>query len=237
VARAQGTDTLIDPVGGITVRQKTAPVETQNPLTRFGVAKTPQPISFSGVKATLGDPNAGPTVPLTAVEPVNEPFAPAQFFDMDDGKKLSSAGFEQYQAGYVFATDTNKANVQGGSAFTFMPQLVTWQINSDGSETQIANYTPTDDKVAAANQRSAVAKGGLTQAGTRRFVNRALAQAFSEVVPTFVIGDNTTLLQVDKTPAAAVRSATLIALDAFRAQNLEQAAGLQVTALHELSHG
>ncbi len=237
VARAQGTDTLIDPVGGITVRQKTAPVETQNPLTRFGVAKTPKPISFSGVKATLGDPSAGPTVPLTAVEPVNEPFAPAQFFDMDDGKKLSSPGFEQYQAGYVFATDANNANVQGGSAFTFMPQLVTWQINSDGSETQIANYTPTDEKVAAANQRSAVAKGGLTQAGTRRFVNRAFVQAFSEVVPSFVIGDNTTLLQVDKTPAAAVRSATLIALDAFRAQNLEQAAGLQVTALHELSHG
>jgi uncharacterized protein DUF6603 len=235
VARAQGTDTLIDPVGGLTVRQKTAPVETPNPLTRFGVAKTPQPISFSGVQATLG--TAGNTVSLTAVEPVNEFFAPAQFFNMDDGKKLSSAGFEQHQAGYVFATAANKANVQGGSAFTFTPQLVTLQINPDGSDTPIGSYTPSDAKVTAANQRSAVAKGGLTQAGTRRFVNRALVQAFSEVVPMFVIGDNTTLLQVAQTPVAAVRSATLIALDAFRAQNPELAAGLQVTALHELNHG
>ncbi|HEY6477232.1 MAG TPA: DUF6603 domain-containing protein, partial [Polyangia bacterium] len=232
VARAQGSDTLIDPVGGLTVRQKTAPVETPNPLTKFGVAKTPQPITFSNVQATLGAaPN--PVVPLTAVEPVNEPFAPAQFFDMDDGKKLSSPGFEQYQAGYVFATDANKANVQGGSAFTFMPQLVTWQINSDGSQTQIADFPPTDDQVAAANQRSAVAKSGLTQAGTRRFVNRAFVQAFSEVVPTFVIGDNTTLFQVANSPVATVRSATLIALDALRTQRLEEAAGFQVTAVHE----
>ena len=29
---------------------------------------------------------------LTAAEPVKEFFAPAQFFDMDDGKKLWSAG-------------------------------------------------------------------------------------------------------------------------------------------------
>jgi hypothetical protein len=235
VARAQGSDTLIDPVGGLTVRQKTAPVETLNPLTRFGVAKTPQPISFSQVKATLGTGlNA---VSLTAVEPVNEPFAPAQFFDMDDGKKLSSAGFEQYQAGYVFATDANKANVQGGSAFTFMPMLTTLQINSDGTETQIANYTPTDDKVAAANQRSAVARGGLTLAGTRRFVNRAFAQAFSEVVPTFVITDSATLQALPdsvKVPTAAQRSATLIALDGVRAQNIELAVGAQVTAVHEV---
>jgi len=176
-------------------------------------------------------------VSLAAVLPVNEFFAPAQFFNMDDGKKLSSAGFEPYQAGYVFATAANKANVQGGSAFTFTPQLVTLQINPDGSDTPIGSYTPSDDEVTAANQRSAVAKGGLTQAGTRRFVDRALAQAFSEVVPTFVIGDSATLLKVALTPAAAVRSATLIALDAFRAQNPELAAGVQVTAVHELNHG
>jgi hypothetical protein len=229
VTRAQGTDTLIDPVGGLTVRQKTAPVETPNPLTRFGVAKTPTPIKFSNVVATLG------TVSLTAVEPVKEFFAPAQFFDMDDGKKLSSAGFEPYQAGYLFATADNPQNVQEGSAVTFMPMLMSFQINSDGSDTPLGEYKPTDAKVTAANQRSAVAKGGLTQAGTRRFVNRAFTQAFKEVAPMFVISDSTTLKPLPNVtvPAAAQRSAMLIALDGVRAQNLELAVGAQVTAVHE----
>jgi hypothetical protein len=237
VARAQGTDTLVDPVGGLTVRQKTAPVETPNPLTKFGVAKTTTPIKFSKVQATLGTGQAA--VPLTAVQAVNEAFAPAQFFDMNDGKKLSSAGFEQYQAGYLFATADGK-NARGGSTVTFQPEVQTFLINSDGSDTLLTNmhYVPTDPSVAAANKRSAVAKGGLTLAGTRRFVNRAFTQSFSEQLPTFVIGDSTTLAVPTNArvpaPAAAVRSATLIALDVFRGQNVELALGVQVTALHDM---
>jgi hypothetical protein len=238
VSRAQGTDTLVDPVGGLTVRQKTAPVETPNPLTKFGVAKTTTPISFSNVQATLG--TASNTVSLTAVEAVNEDFAPAQFFDMDDGKKLSSAGFEQYQAGYLFGTTDGK-NAQGGSSVTFQPKTRTLVINSDGSDTEFDDdYKPTDPQVAAFNNRSAVAKGGLALAGTRRFVNRAFAQSFSQVLPTFVITDTTTLAvpttapATVPAPAAAVRSATLIALDGFRAQHVELALGVQVTALHDM---
>ncbi len=232
VTRAQGTDTLIDPVGGLTVRQKTAPVETANPLTRFGVAKVAKPIAFSGVQATLGDPASG--VPLTAVQPVNEFFAPAQFFDMDDGKKLSSAAFEQYQAGYLFATANG--NAQGGSTVTLTPTIQTFVINGDGSQTALPNaYTPSNPAVTAASQRSAVAKGGLMQAGTRRFVDRGFTQAFNEQVPAFVIASNTTMTAVTGAPAQAARSATLIALDAFRAQHLELAATLQVAAFHELA--
>ena len=236
VARAQGTDTLVDPVGGLTVRQKTAPVETPNPLTKFGVAKTTKPITFSKVQATLG--TAPNTVSLTAVEAVNEDFAPAQFFDMDDGKKLSSAGFEQYQAGYLFATADGK-NAEGGSSVTFQPKTRTLVINSDGTDTEFDDDSmPTDAQVTAFNKQSAIAKGGLAQAGTRRFVNRAFAQSFSQVLPTFVITDTTTLAAPTNptvpAPAAAVRSATLIALDAFRTQNVELALNVQVAALHDM---
>ncbi len=234
VTRAQGTDTLVDPAGGLTVRQKVAPVETANPLTKFGVAKTPAPVTFSGVQATLGTGNQ--TVSLTAVQAVNEPFAPAQFFDMDDGKKLSSAGYEQYQAGYLFATTDGK-NAEGGSTVTFTPQLQTFVINSDGSDTLITGpaYKPTDTKVAAFNKRSAVAKGGLTLAGTRRFVNRAFTPSFTERLPTFVIGDSTTLaVPTVAPPAPAARSATLIALDVYRAQHVELAPNVQVTALYDM---
>ena len=234
VTRAQGTETLVDPVGGLTVRQKTAPVETANPLTKFGVAKTKAPISFSKVAATLGTgPNA---VSLKAVQPVNEFFAPAQFFEMNDGKKLSSAAFEQYQAGYLFATAAGK-NAQGGSTVTFAPVTQTFVINSDGSDTLLptVNYTPSNAKVTAFNKRSAVARGGLTLAGTRRFVDRAFTQSFTEKLATFVIGSSATLdLPAVSPPAPSVRSATLIALDVFRAQHLELASGVQVTALHDM---
>jgi hypothetical protein len=116
-----------------------------------------------------------------------------------------------------------------------MPMLMSFQINSDGSDTPLGEYKPTDAKVTAANQRSAVAKGGLTQAGTRRFVNRAFTQALKEFAPMFVISDSTTLKPLPNVtvPAAAQRSAMLIALDGVRAQNLELAVGAQVTAVHE----
>ncbi len=230
VTRAQGTDTLIDPAGGLTVRQKTATVETTNPLTKFGVAKTTAPISFSGVHATLG--TGGNTVALTAAEAVTEFFAPAQFFEMDDGKKLSSAGFEEYQAGYLFATATG--NAQGGSTAPKTLSVHTVIINSDGTETPAADYTPTSTVSNAAGARSAVAKGGLTQAGTRRFIDRAFTPPFTETVQTFVIASNTAMTQVTS-GAGQVRSAVLIALDAFRAQNVELATSVQVAASHELA--
>jgi hypothetical protein len=232
VTRAQGTDTLIDPVGGLTVRQKTAPVETMNPLTKFGVANVNKAISFSGVQAKLGDPTTG--IPLTPSSPVSEFFAPAQFFAMDDGKKLSSPAFEQYQAGYLFATA--KGNAQGGSTTSPALTIDTYFIAGDGTITGPVEMQPPADnnkKVAAANTRSAVAKRGLALAGTRRFVNRAFTQAFTENVPTFVITSKTTLKTAAGVPAAAVRSAALIAIDTFRAQNIEQALGVQVAALHE----
>ncbi len=232
VTRAQGTDTLVDPAGGLTVRQKTAPVETPNPLTKFGVARTTSPISFSNVQATLGDVNAG--VKLTALEAVSEFFAPAQFFNMDDGKKLSSAGFEHYQAGYLFATA--QGNAQGGSTTSPALTIDTYFIAGNGTITGPVETQPPPNnsaKVGAANTRSAVAKNGLTLAGTRRFVDRGLVEAFTEKVPTFVITSNATLVKTAGAPAAAVRSATLIALDAFRAQNVEQAASVQVAAFHE----
>ena len=152
---------------------------------------------------------------LTPVEAVNEFFAPAQFFDMDDGKKLSSAGFEPYQAGYLFATAPTRERRRGSSAVTFMPQLVTWRINGDDTEPQTANLRRTTSKVAAANARSAVAKGGVTLAGTRRFVDpRFHAGVHREAADVRHLKQHDAD-QVDGAPAAAARSATLIALDAL----------------------
>ena len=58
------------------------------------------------------------------------------------------------------------------------------------------------------------------------------------MLPTFVITDTTTLAVPTTAtlpaPSAAVRSATLIALDAFRTQHVELALGVQVTALHDI---
>lgn len=194
-----------------------------------------RPVSFSNVQATLG---TGGTVSLTPVEATNEFFAPAQFFDMNDAKKLSSAGFESYQAGYLFATAASPKNVQAGSSTPKALTYNTFVIGGDGTITgpQQAPPPPDDNaQVTAANARSAVTRGGVTLAGTRRFINFALAQAFTEKLPTFVISSNTTLTGATGAPAAAVRSATLIALDGFRAQNLEQAASFQVSAFHELA--
>src|SRR6185503_5709203 len=95
VSRAQGSEALVDPVGGMSVHQKAVPVETDHPISRFGVAKVKTPVVYTLVGATFGTQTTPPPTTLKTTSPVSAFFAPAQFFQINDGKKLSAPGFEQ----------------------------------------------------------------------------------------------------------------------------------------------
>ena len=86
----------------------------------------------------------------------------------------------------------------------------------------------------ALNRKSAVALFGATQAGTRRFIDRLFVQPFEIQTPTFTLASSSTLTAIAGA-APAVRSATLLALDVFRAQNPEQRLQAQLVAFHELA--
>ena len=88
VSRAQGASDLVDPLGGLTVRQKAVPVETALPIARFGPARAGElpanrtgPIFFKSATGTYGD-----NLPLARLDVLKDFFAPAQFFEMDDAR-------------------------------------------------------------------------------------------------------------------------------------------------------
>ena len=205
-------------------------METDQPISRFGVAKVTSPIKYILQSATFGTGTNPPA--LTPLSPVNDFFAPAQYFQMDDGKKLSAAGFEQEQAGYVFGE--NAANLRQGSNAGVQSNYQTYIIAGDGTISGPQVDQATNAQVTGQNKRSAVALGGVTQLGTRRFIDRLITQAFDIRPPTFILSNNLSLTAITGLTAVS-RTSALLSMDAYRLQNSEQRLLVQVSAFHELA--
>jgi len=116
----------------------------------------------------------------------------------------------------------------------------TFLIAGDGtiSPAPDPSFTATNDHVTGLNKRSAVARGGATQSGTRRFIDRLVTQAFQVNQLTFVLSSTSALTTLAESVGgikATTRSAALLALDALRTQNPAQRLQVQVSAIHELA--
>jgi hypothetical protein len=88
------------PFGVLTIRQRVVPLAVR--LQRFGSQRPADGDFFAVESVRAGQGSAAETL---ATEPVQEQFAPAQFFDMSDAQKLASRSFER-QAGGVRLSDT-----------------------------------------------------------------------------------------------------------------------------------
>jgi len=233
VSRAQGSEALVDPVGGMSVHQKAVPVETDHPISRFGVAKVKTPVVYTLVGATFGTQTTPPPPTLKTLAPVSDFFAPAQFFQMDDGKKLSAPGFEQQQAGYVLGENNN--NLRAGSNATVDSNYTTYIIAADGTISDPQFDTTPQGAVTGQNKRSAMEMGGVTQLGTRRFIDRLITQAFDVRPPRFILSNNNTLAAIVGGQTPTSRTSALLSMDTYRLQNPAQRLQVQVSALHELA--
>jgi len=80
-----------------------------------------------------------------------------------------------------------------------------------------------------------VALGGVTQLGTRRFIDRLIIQAFDVRPPTFILSNNTSLTAIIGGQTPTSRTSALLSMDAYRLQNPEQRLQVQVSASHELA--
>jgi len=185
------------------------------------------------VGATFGTQTTPPPPALKTLAPVSDFFAPAQFFQMDDGKKLSAPGFEEKQAGYVFAENDN--NLRAGSNATVDSNYTTYIIAADGTISDPQFDTTPQTQVTGQNKRSAVALGGVTQLGTRRFIDRLIDQAFDIRPPRFILSNNNTLTAIVGGQMPTSRTSALLSMDTYRLQNPAQRLQVQVSAPHELA--
>jgi hypothetical protein len=230
VTLAEGADKLVDPLGALLLRQRVLPLETAAPITRFGAVKTPRPFVLKNVVATLerGDVS----VPLVKRGVVQDLFAAAQYFSMNDAQKLSAKSFEKYGAGYRLSTRQN--DLELGSTASKHVVYETRAIAADGTITSLPNHEPVEAQLTAANQKSAVARFGFRRVATHKYVDPRLQQAFSIRIPAFVIASTTNLFGVANVPPAASRSETLLALDDLVARSPERRGSVQVVSVSEI---
>ena len=81
---------VLHPVGTLRISQRKVPIKLK--LDKFGNQK-PSDVNEFSVSAAISSGDDLTTVP------VREQFAPGEFIDLDNTKKLSSAGFEHYESG------------------------------------------------------------------------------------------------------------------------------------------
>lgn len=99
LGRVEGERTVLDPIGGLTVRQKVVPLRRD--IRRFGQIDLPATRTFRITGVQLG----GQTLDETQVRIVSEWFAPGQFARLTEAEQLSRESFVPMDAGVSLFED------------------------------------------------------------------------------------------------------------------------------------
>jgi hypothetical protein len=158
-----GTTLVLDPLGNLVVKQQTVPLNTSRDLDTFGGAPIAGDKRFN-VVARLEGVNQD-------VNPVQDSFAPGQFFAMTDDEKLASPSFEDMDAGVIFGSDAVSID-EGASLFDPL-EYETIIIDEAGQATKkpADRYTLIADRLFQQVRFSAVATAPIRTAGVARFRN------------------------------------------------------------------
>lgn len=95
---AVGPALVLDPLGRLAVQQDVVPLNTARELDRFGGAPLAGDRRFALTARIDG-------LPLAPVQALQAPFAPAQYFAMNDDEQLAGPSFESMDAGLVVGSD------------------------------------------------------------------------------------------------------------------------------------
>jgi hypothetical protein len=163
VSIAESDTPGLDPFGMLSVRQRVAPLERTQPLTRFGSGKATKPTKLVFASATVG------TKTLKKVDVLQDSFAPGQFFDLDDKKRLSAPAFERSVSGYVFAADEVQYTVGSARAKTITYKTV---VIDERVPKPAEDYTLPGGQLEGLTNRSSAGTGGLSESDVDKFADR-----------------------------------------------------------------
>jgi hypothetical protein len=153
---------LAHPLGGLTFRQRVAPLELT--LERYGTAAVDGP-----ARLALGEIRCGEeVVPDTAREAVRDPFAAGQFLALSDDEKLSRPSFEEFTSGVTLRFDGWELDGLGASeAAPLGYEVVVVDEHEDGSAASRLTF-PTHAAIELA-QAGPAAAALSRRTGLRRF--------------------------------------------------------------------
>jgi hypothetical protein len=187
---------VLDPLGNLIVKQQIVPLNTSRDLDPFGGAPIAGARRFS-LKASLGAVGQD-------ARPVQDSFAPGQFFAMTDDEKLASPSFEDMDAGVIFGTD---AVVIDDGASIFAPlEYETIVIDEQGqSELEEERYVLPSERFYQQLRFSAVGLAPIRSTGVARFRNVSAPAAVTLQSAQFAIAS-----VQDGTAAPATGAATFV---------------------------
>jgi hypothetical protein len=218
---AQAPTGLVEPMGGLTLRQRVLPFE--RPLTRFGEATPIGPDHYSITEVRLGDQ------PVTYAR-VDDFFAPAQYTELSDAEKLSSPSFERMPAGVSLRSDA----VEAGPGVSRTLEYDSTIIDSPWDGRPSATYVPSAEQQLSMVAGGAVARSPLRTAGLGQYApdpNAPNGVRFEE--ETFVVASTDDLtLRADVT-GPVPKGQALVALRRYLVDHPQERHTLQVIAAHE----
>ncbi|MGZ9013937.1 MAG: DUF6603 domain-containing protein, partial [Burkholderiales bacterium] len=216
---------VLDPLGNLVVKQQIVPLNTSRDLDTFGGAPIAGARRFE-VEARLEGV-------LQDVNPVQDSFAPAQFFSMTDDEKLASPSFEDMDAGVVFGSDA--VLIDDGASIFAPLEFETIIIDEEGRATKEEEdrYILIADRLFEQVRFGAVAQAPIRTVGLARFRSRGVEAAVTMRPVQFAIAS-----VQDGTVAPATKAATFAETHAILTKlnrGVATDATWQLVPMHEMT--
>lgn len=227
---AAANDVLLHPLGALTVKQNVVPLNMD--ISRFGPTTPDGANRFTITNVSIGEQNQ------TAPPAVKDFFAPAQYFEMSDGEKLSRPSFESMTAGVAIGSDelaitTEAADRLEVDAIKFETIVVNKEQNeSRRSATGLYELSP--ELLGKQSRFGAAGASELRRSGNAKY--RAGAPKYRIVKEGWSIVATDDLTE-QPAPGVESYSEAAQALRNLKQENPAMAAGLKILRPSELSEG
>ncbi|WP_293902395.1 DUF6603 domain-containing protein [Phenylobacterium sp.] len=214
---------IAHPLARLEVHERTVPLGLT--IERFGDAVPSGATAFSITALQVGAATAD-------FDPLQDDFAPGQFFNLSDAEKLARPSFERHDAGAVMRGDL----VAHGASLTKTTDFETFYIDTPGGAVRVESGVPPAFPWGDVHARLFGAAGAartIGQAGARRYAAPGSPVRVAE--PAFAVADVTTLAAGGASAAGGTTYSDMrAALDATLASAPGQRGRLQIVASHEL---
>ncbi len=160
--------TVLHPLGTLRVRQHLVPLDLTRDIDLVGTSTPTGERRFRVSALTLGPTTHEP-------QPVQDLFAPSQFFSMTDDEKLAAPSFERMDAGAELGTDGYEVDLVASRRSGFAYDTIT--LGADGTPTDTTPHTEPGSRVLDQMATSAASRARTRTTLARRFAAPVLRTA------------------------------------------------------------
>lgn len=210
---------MVHPLGALSVRQQVVPLGVE-----IQIYKNAQPIGDRRFEITSVEVNGA----VAAKTNVDDFFAPAQFFDLNDDEKLARPSFEEMPAGVLVGEDTFRHGTAIPSDLSYETFLID---RGQDRLIPVGSYGLRQELFEAAALYGAAGRSPGQNSGPGKYRVPGLGVHVTE--PTYAVAGMDDLAPASEISDFGTYTQTLAALRAHQAAHPEDEGRFQVVAFHE----